>query len=830
MAALVQTIPQQSGTVPVLQTRPSSSHSQHHTTMSWVGGSANPRANAPVAPYAFNSTPNLHHHHQQQPQHQPYPPHLRPEHRALSAPAAQMPVYHHSQPPRFGNHPAAGSVSSTSTPSASSTTTSTTSTTSSSTNTNTTAASSLRSYMSKDDSVLPSRSPRIDTPLRPLSTVSLPPPAFMSISSPTVGKPSPDRYRRGPRRVESGSSTTAATPGTTAVDDLAMQINNTVITPATPATVTTPTPTETATATTITTAPTVTVIPRVQKGHTRVSSADEAPKSEKSQPELAKRYRRRSWATMDSVNLANAQLQVPGARSPSLGPADFHPVELHQPQRPGSAHSQHDSTGSVHSTHSSSNDSLARDSPDSTTVAATAAAAADKTAKSDTGKRTLGPSPLSQPTSSEPEQQPQPQQTGSATPSSTEKAPSASATATAVAGDSLAAQRLSEISRLESHKGKSRLRRAFSFGSSSELLKSQEQSNQLSRREARAAEKLRREQLKEELGPEQAAIAEQQEASGLGESIYSHHQGFFHGSTDNISISSTASSASIMLRKMGKGVKRSTRSLVGLFRPKSIASASPSEPVSTVAPMAPQLSMVNIEADRKDLATNANPQDLTFSTSVFSKVDLSSSAPDSTHHHPVAGDKVNSNSSNNNNSSSSSNNNNNNNNNGSNSRKSIVGGDRERAEVLAAVRKGILKKTHSDPGATASPRIDHGGDSPHSSAPSTPEDQSRPDQRRRDSIKIAGEDYFLSAEGRFAGAETKSAPITPQPVAGRNIVFSPRIQFHETWPSGEYDRRGEIATCNRLTPLLAQQIKEELNTFKMEMEVHETSKIYTHFL
>lgn len=53
------------------------------------------------------------------------------------------------------------------------------------------------------------------------------------------------------------------------------------------------------------------------------------------------------------------------------------------------------------------------------------------------------------------------------------------------------------------------------------------------------------------------------------------------------------------------------------------------------------------------------------------------------------------------------------------------------------------------------------------------------------------------------------------PGGSRNISFSPRIQFHDTWPSGEYDRRGEIATCNRLTPVLAQQIKEELNTFKM---------------
>lgn len=82
-------------------------------------------------------------------------------------------------------------------------------------------------------------------------------------------------------------------------------------------------------------------------------------------------------------------------------------------------------------------------------------------------------------------------------------------------------------------------------------------------------------------------------------------------------------------------------------------------------------------------------------------------------------------------------------------------------------------------------------------------------------MKIAGEDYFLSNAGRFSSSETKSAPITPSAVGGRNIVFSPRIQFHETWPSGEYDRRGEIATCNRLTPLLAQQIREEINNFKM---------------
>ena len=64
--------------------------------------------------------------------------------------------------------------------------------------------------------------------------------------------------------------------------------------------------------------------------------------------------------------------------------------------------------------------------------------------------------------------------------------------------------------------------------------------------------------------------------------------------------------------------------------------------------------------------------------------------------------------------------------------------------------------------------------------------------------------------------DSKSAPVTPQgPITKRNATFNPRIVFYDTWPSGEYDRRGDIATCNRLTPMLAQQIKEEVNTFKM---------------
>ena len=67
---------------------------------------------------------------------------------------------------------------------------------------------------------------------------------------------------------------------------------------------------------------------------------------------------------------------------------------------------------------------------------------------------------------------------------------------------------------------------------------------------------------------------------------------------------------------------------------------------------------------------------------------------------------------------------------------------------------------------------------------------------------------------RFRG-DSKSVPNTPPGTVKRNATFSPRIIFHDTWTSTDYDRRGEIATCNRLTPMLAQQIKEELNSFKM---------------
>lgn len=84
---------------------------------------------------------------------------------------------------------------------------------------------------------------------------------------------------------------------------------------------------------------------------------------------------------------------------------------------------------------------------------------------------------------------------------------------------------------------------------------------------------------------------------------------------------------------------------------------------------------------------------------------------------------------------------------------------------------------------------------------------------------------------------TRASEITAsrmgQSISARSspgLQFSPKITIHDTYTATEYDRRGEVATCNRLTPLLAQRIKEELNAYKMdEMNVAEESKVYTHF-
>ncbi len=367
----------------------------------------------------------------------------------------------------------------------------------------------------------------------------------------------------------------------------------------------------------------------------------------------------------------------------------------------------------------------------------------------------------------------------------------------------------SKLAQLNDKAGKkpSRLRRAFSFGSAAELRKASGETGTCA---AADRARLRKEQHQDAFDAEQARIARKQEEGGIGAGIYNGQGNFFSSSTDNLSISSTASSASIMIRKMGKGMKKSTRSLVGLFRPKSVIGVpSADSPV----PQA-EISMVTVEAERQRVNVTAVKSDNGGGTG-FPKLERNSiDAANAVRPSASTEDS-------------------------GNSRKSIVGGEDERAHILATMKKGILKRKSSYPFSTGLlsplpgngtdsgnsspvvgpsdgksphfglPPIPHVDDSPQSSAPSTPKDEGG--HKRSESVTLNGEDYFMSAL-RFSGGVSQSVPV---PVTKRNISWKNTTNYHDTWASTEYDRRGEIATCNRLTPMLAQQIKEELNSFKM---------------
>lgn len=59
----------------------------------------------------------------------------------------------------------------------------------------------------------------------------------------------------------------------------------------------------------------------------------------------------------------------------------------------------------------------------------------------------------------------------------------------------------------------------------------------------------------------------------------------------------------------------------------------------------------------------------------------------------------------------------------------------------------------------------------------------------------------------------------------KRLTFAANLSIYDTFSSSVYDRRSEPATWSHLTPALAQRIKEELNSYKMEeMEVHALSR------
>jgi hypothetical protein len=242
-----------------------------------------------------------------------------------------------------------------------------------------------------------------------------------------------------------------------------------------------------------------------------------------------------------------------------------------------------------------------------------------------------------------------------------------------------AAKQLAALNEKDGKKNKSsRLRRAFSFGSAAELRKAAEGNDAAKSNSGIGADRarLRKERYQDDREAEQARIAQQQEEAGIGQSIYSGQGNIFSGSTDNLSISSTASSASIMIRKMGQGMKKSTRSLVGLFRPKSVVGVPPA-PSAAPQPSQAQVSMINVEAERERVNVNANPHDQAGDGTGYPKlernsIDAAANTTVATQERASSSDST------------------------TPVRKSIIGGEKERAEVLAAVKKGILKRKLQD--------------------------------------------------------------------------------------------------------------------------------------
>jgi hypothetical protein len=218
MAALVQTYPQQSSTVTMLQTRPSSASgilqsssqppvhhqypangSQRNSFHGMNNNMAVPNYRghssvAPIAPYAFTSTPNL----ALPNQRLQGGPHLRSEQRTTSAPI--VPTLESGNANNRSRYPAAASVSTTSSSSSSD------------------LSSLSQKSGSRDDSTIPATTRTNSGNPRPHSTIVTS--ASQNLAPPVVssGKAAPDRYRRpNNRRAESSTSSPPANAQTAAI-------------------------------------------------------------------------------------------------------------------------------------------------------------------------------------------------------------------------------------------------------------------------------------------------------------------------------------------------------------------------------------------------------------------------------------------------------------------------------------------------------------------------------------------------------------------------------------------------------------------------------------
>jgi hypothetical protein len=748
MAALVQSYPQQSSTITMLQARPSSAsgilqtssqppHHQYPTNpaqrnsfhgMNNGMGLSNYRGHtavAPIAPYAFTSTPSL-----ATPGQRVQGPYLRSDQRTSSAPTVAT-----TQQLELGNsgsrsrYPAPASISTTSSSSSSD-------------------LSSLgQKSGSRDDSVItgttrvPSGNPRPHSTIgTSFTSPNLSPPAM---SSPV--KATPDRYRRPHnRRVESSTngqqSNAQAATGQSAIPNV-MQFYGSSTKQTTP-------PMNTLQGFNL-------QMPQLSRPAGNLPPAlgavDDLQLNRHISQDQAKRYRRRSIHTIEAGdyltgggNPISAGLVKQGSRqvSSANGRIDQqqHPLRSSPvvTVRPASPHGRNGSTESVNSTRSNSRpnsvsypskkqfahrnntiypspikDAFAvhlantlisfqaskreasvssmapvhpaqsLPSPITNSLTEQTAIRSDvprlvnippRASSSDAAKRIANPSPLSKPMIMSPESSASKDSFASAVNAAlqTPSKPTYAQVANGARPESPAAKQLAALNEKEGKKSKtSRLRRAFSFGSAAELRRASAENNAANNAATVDRSKLRNDKYQDAQEAEQARIAQQQEAGGIGSGIYSGQGNFFTGSTDNISISSTASSASVMIRKMGKGMKKSTRSLVGLFRPKSVIGVPAADAAIPEASQA-QVSMVTVEAEREKVNVNANPHDQVGGGTGYPRLERNSI--DAAIASKEINERLGSSGTEN-----------------SGARRSIVGGEKERAEVLAAVKKGILK-------------------------------------------------------------------------------------------------------------------------------------------
>ena len=322
MATLIQSLPQPSTTVTMLQTRPQSStggfsngiQGQQHARLvglprniynSPLGGmaaSGSYRGQTPttVSPYAFTSTSTLTNGHRQNPA---PPPHLSQEKRTTSAPILP-----------YTYQPSAGISTNVSRNLQALNTPISTSSSSASSSVNT----SLTSTGTRDDSSIPTQRPQ-QSMQRPLSSIELNSASFspvMPIASPS--KPSPDRYRRVQRRADSAnpapqgtSQGVSALPSGSGMATVGHLYSNPIQSSSTPSLSTYPLYRGA-------TSPLAQSASYIPENQPRLISRDDMNLQKQSSSDLAKRYRRRSISGLDAAEYNAQSAGAPSQQTPQF--------------------------------------------------------------------------------------------------------------------------------------------------------------------------------------------------------------------------------------------------------------------------------------------------------------------------------------------------------------------------------------------------------------------------------------------------------------------------------------------------------------------------------